>query len=134
MVCHINTDVLFICQIKAVADVNERTVVVIHSVGPVDMTWAEHPNISAIVWAGLPGQESGNSLADVLFGDVNPSGRLPYTIAKSVSDYPVRIDKSKEIRYTEDLNIGYRYFENKVLSRRNQEECGWFFVLTAFYV
>ncbi|KAG2180978.1 hypothetical protein INT43_008560 [Umbelopsis isabellina] len=99
--------------IKAVADANDKTVVVIHSVGPVDMAWADHPNISAIVWAGLPGQESGNSLADVLFGDVNPSGRLPYTIAKSVSDYPVRIEKSKEIRYTEDLNIGYRYFENK---------------------
>lgn len=101
-------------QIKAVADANDKTVVVVHSVGPVDMAWADHPNISAIVWAGLPGQESGNSLADVLFGDVNPSGRLPYTIAKSVSDYPVRIEKSKEIRYTEDLSIGYRYFENKV--------------------
>lgn len=78
------------------------------------MAWADHPNISAIVWAGLPGQESGNSLADVLFGDVNPSGRLPYTIAKSVSDYPARIEKSKDIRYTEDLRIGYRHFENKV--------------------
>ncbi|GAB5588478.1 hypothetical protein Unana1_03378 [Umbelopsis nana] len=99
--------------IKSVADVNPRTVVVVHSVGPVDMEWSNHPNISAIVWAGLPGQESGNALADVLFGDVNPSGRLPYTIAKSVSQYPVRIEKSKDIRYTEDLKLGYRWFESQ---------------------
>ncbi|KAI9286528.1 beta-glucosidase [Umbelopsis sp. AD052] len=98
--------------IKTVADINPRTVVVVHAVGPVDMAWANHPNISAIVWAGLPGQESGNALADVLFGDVNPSGRLPYTIAKTTSDYPVRIEKNKDIKYTEDLRLGYRWFES----------------------
>lgn len=106
-------------KIKSVADVNPRTVVVVHSVGPVDMEWSNHPNISAIVWAGLPGQESGNALADVLFGDVNPSGRLPYTIAKSVSQYPVRIEKSKNIRYTEDLKLGYRWFESQVRRRKD---------------
>src|SRR6266581_1020530 len=44
-----------------------------------------------VVWAGLPGQESGDSLADVLYGDWNPSGRLPYTIAKKQEDYPAQI-------------------------------------------
>ncbi|KAH8550850.1 glycoside hydrolase superfamily [Umbelopsis sp. PMI_123] len=97
--------------IKAVADANPRTIVVVHSVGPVDIEWANHPNISAIVWAGLPGQESGNALADVLFGDVNPSGRLPYTIAKATGDYPVPIEKNKDIRYNEELRLGYRWFE-----------------------
>jgi len=80
------------------------------------MEWSKHPNISAIVWAGLPGQESGNALADVLFGDVNPSGRLPYTIAKTIDDYPVRIEKNKDIVYTEDLRMGYRWFESTVRS------------------
>jgi beta-glucosidase len=78
------------------------------------MEWSNHPNISAIVWAGLPGQESGNSLADVLFGDVNPSARLPYTIANAESDYHSRIEKNKDIHYTEDLKLGYRWFESQV--------------------
>jgi beta-glucosidase len=63
-------------------------VVVVHAVGPVVMErWIGHPKIKAVVWANLPGQESGLALADVLFGAVNPSGKLPYTIGKSLSDY-----------------------------------------------
>lgn len=77
--------------IQAVADANENTIVVIHAVGAVLMPWIDHPNIKAVVYPGLPGQESGNSLADVLFGDVNPSGRLPFTIAKKEEDYPAHI-------------------------------------------
>lgn len=61
------------------------------------MDWIDHPNVKAVVWAGYPGQETGNSLADVLFGDVNPSGRLPYTIAKRVSDYPAHVSKALEV-------------------------------------
>lgn len=61
------------------------------------MPWSNHPNIKAIVLPGLPGQESGNSLADILFGDVNPSGRLPYTIAKAKEDYPAKIDHGMSV-------------------------------------
>lgn len=61
------------------------------------MPWSNHPNIKAIVLPGLPGQESGNSLADILFGDVNPSGRLPYTIAKRKEDYPAKIDHGMSV-------------------------------------
>ena len=75
--------------INAVAAVNNNTIVVVHSVGPVILEpWIDNPNVTAVVWANLPGQESGNSLVDVLYGDVNPSGKLPYTIAKSADDYP----------------------------------------------
>ncbi|KAJ3412705.1 hypothetical protein HDV05_000333 [Chytridiales sp. JEL 0842] len=73
--------------IKAVADVNQNTIVVLHTVGAVDMPWIDHPNVKAVVFALLPGQESGNAIADVLFGDVNPSGRLPFTIHRQRSDY-----------------------------------------------
>jgi hypothetical protein len=86
-----------------------------------------------LVWAGLPGQEAGNSLADVLYGNWNPSGRLPYTIAKKVEDYPAQLLISNssnvlEIPYTERfvlllfdrfyvaysqirLEIDYRHFD-----------------------
>jgi beta-glucosidase len=104
--------------VKAVAAVNNNTIVVVHSVGPMTVEeWIEHPNITAVVWAGLPGQESGNSLVDVLYGAVNPSGRLPYTIAKQDADYPTSIDylstdtpKEPQVNYDEKLNIDYRHF------------------------
>lgn len=69
-----------------------------HSVGPVLMPWANHPNVKAILWPGLPGQESGNSIADVLFGDLNPSARLPYTIAKKAEHYPAKVSRELEVR------------------------------------
>ncbi|KAI8080068.1 glycoside hydrolase superfamily [Halteromyces radiatus] len=99
--------------IQTVADANKNTIVVIHSVGPILMPWINHPNIKAVVWPGLPGQESGNSLADVLYGDVNPSGRLPYTIAKNQEDYAAAATSDLEIDYSEKLNIGYRWFDAK---------------------
>jgi beta-glucosidase len=93
--------------VLAVATQNPNTIVIVHSVGPLIVEpWIDHPNVTAVghfriwylystlteifqvVWAGLPGQEAGNSLTDVLYGDYNPSGRLPYTIAKLPSDYP----------------------------------------------
>ncbi|KAI7874859.1 hypothetical protein K492DRAFT_137251 [Lichtheimia hyalospora FSU 10163] len=97
--------------IQAVADANENTVVVIHAVGAVLMPWINHPNIKAVVYPGLPGQESGNSLADVLFGDVNPSARLPFTIAEKEEDYPAHIGHDFDVEYTEKLQVGYKHFD-----------------------
>jgi len=104
--------------IKTVAANNNNTIVVVHSVGPLILEeWIDHPNVTAVLWAGLPGQESGDALADVLYGDWNPSGKLPYTIAKNASDYsggivtdsdPVSI---KQVPYTEKLLIDYRHFD-----------------------
>lgn len=68
--------------------------------------------ISAILLAWQLGMESGNAVADVLTGQVNPSGRLTDTIAKTYADYPARNFGNKaENRYTEDIFVGYRYFE-----------------------
>lgn len=76
------------------------------------MPWIDHPNITAILWPGLPGQESGNSLADVITGKVNPSGRLPYTIAKRLEDYNVHIDPRTVVKYSEKLLLGYKWFDH----------------------
>ncbi|TDZ33593.1 putative beta-glucosidase E [Colletotrichum spinosum] len=102
------------------------TIVVIHSVGPVEMErWIEHPGVKAVLYANLPGQESGNALADVIFGDVNPSGKLPYTIAKSLKDF----GKGGQVLYlpngvipqqdfTEGLYIDYRHFDKNGIEPR----------------
>ena len=92
--------------VRAVASQNNNTIVVINSVGPLILEpWIEHPNVTAVVWAGLGGTETGNALVDVIYGAANPSGRLPYTIAKSVEDYPAQLvlgGQGEEI-----LNITY---------------------------
>lgn len=103
--------------IRAVANQNNNTVVIVHAVGPVLMEeWIEHPNVTAVVWANLPGAESGNSLVDVLWGDYNPSGRLPYTIARRREDYSADVlynDNAThaQINFTEGIMVDYRHFD-----------------------
>ncbi|KAJ1544068.1 hypothetical protein HK405_008900, partial [Cladochytrium tenue] len=98
--------------IEAVAAIKE-TIVVIHSPGAVDMTgWSTLPNVKAIIYALMPGQETGNSIADVLFGDVNPSGRLPFTVAADRADYAADVVYSTDpVTYSEGILIDYRWFE-----------------------
>jgi beta-glucosidase len=74
--------------ITAVADQCHHTIVILHNAGPrlVDRI-VDHPNVTAILFAHLPGQESGPALVSLLYGDTNPSGKLPYTVARNESDY-----------------------------------------------
>ncbi|KAF7313872.1 hypothetical protein HMN09_00544900 [Mycena chlorophos] len=74
--------------IEAVA---ATTIVVIPSVGPVDLSWSEHPNITAIIYAGAPGEQTGLSLVDGLYGAVNPSGRLPFSVDENEAFYGTSI-------------------------------------------
>ncbi|KAI0702482.1 glycoside hydrolase family 3 protein [Cytidiella melzeri] len=111
--------------VEAVANVNNNTVVVVNTVGPIIVdAWIDHPNVTALVWSGLPGQEAGNSLVDVLYGAYNPSGRLPYTIAKSADDYPAKVDytlislTTLQLPYSEGLFIDYRHFDQADISPR----------------
>ncbi|KAI9493635.1 glycoside hydrolase superfamily [Zychaea mexicana] len=97
--------------IEAAAEANENVVVIIHAVSPVLMPWIDNPHVRAVVWSGIPGQESGNSLVDILFGAVNPSGRLPYTIARNEEDYGVLVVNETVIEYTEKLELGYKHFD-----------------------
>lgn len=72
--------------VLAVASTCNNTVVVYSSCGPFDTVgWYDHPNVTAILNAGGLGQETGNAIVDVLFGRVNPSAKLPYTLAANVS-------------------------------------------------
>ena len=111
--------------VNAIAAVNNNTVVVVHSVGPLILeNWIENPNVTAVLWAGIPGEESGNGLVNVLYGKYNPSGRLPYTIAMNASDYPTSIDfnpvntVNPQVDYTEGLNIDYRHFMSQNITPR----------------
>lgn len=75
------------------------------------------PSVVAIVWAGIPGQESGNGLVDVLYGSTSPSGKLPYTIAKQQSDYGTAIATGDDT-YAEGLYIDYRHFDQSNITPR----------------
>ena len=102
--------------IKAIAAANPRTVVVIASGGGVDMRgWL--PRVSALLQAWYPGQEGGRAIADILFGDVCPSGKLPATFEKRWEDNPVHDsyhDKgSKKLDYTEGIFVGYRGYDKR---------------------
>ncbi|KAJ8591217.1 glycoside hydrolase family 3 protein [Rhizopogon salebrosus TDB-379] len=111
--------------ILAVAAQNNNTIVVTNSVGPLIIEpWADHPNVTAIVWANLGGNEAGNAIADILYGAWNPSGKLPYTIAKSPMDYPAQLVLGGtaadilSINYTEGLFIDYRWFDAQNITPR----------------
>ncbi|RDW58265.1 putative beta-glucosidase G [Coleophoma crateriformis] len=114
--------------VESVAAVCSNTVVVIHSPGANNLPWSDHPNVTAILAAHYPGQESGNAIVDILYGDVNPSAKLPYTIAFDESDYNTVPSRSAvgnstdpyawQSWFDEKLEIDYRYFDAHNLSVR----------------
>ncbi len=100
--------------IEAVCEANENTIVVLVSGTPVLMDrWLD--KVKAVVEAWYPGQEGGKAIADVLFGDVNPCGKLPTTFPKRIEDsapfenYPGADDK---VCYEEGIFVGYRHFDH----------------------
>lgn len=106
--------------ILAVAGANAKTVVVVKSGSAVLMPWVG--KVAALLEAWYPGQEDGNAVADVLFGTVNPSGKLPITFPRIINDtlaqdpelYP---GTKGEVHYSEGLKVGYRWYDsNKVVS------------------
>lgn len=91
--------------IRSVAEANPRTVVVVET-GAVSLVRRWSRDVEGILQAWYPGQEQGNAIADVLWGDVNPSGRLPATVPRLASQ--VMPTPSGVVRYTEGVMIGYR--------------------------
>lgn len=101
--------------ITSILAVNPRTIVSVVSPGPVLMPWSKE--VPAIIESWLPGQEAGNALADILFGIINPSGKLPVTLPNKDNEvnftprqYP-GIGHPPSAYYTEGLFIGYRYYD-----------------------
>lgn len=103
--------------IERVAGNCSNTILVIHSPGTQELEkYKNHENITAILWAGIPGQETGNSIADVLYGRVNPSAKLPFTIGKKREDYGVDAlytpnEDVPQINFQEGKHIDYRTFD-----------------------
>ncbi|KAG9591803.1 glycoside hydrolase family 3 protein, partial [Aureobasidium melanogenum] len=96
-----------------------NTVLVIHSVGAVEIEqYKENPNITAILWAGLPGEQSGNAIADVLYGRVNPGAKLPFTMGRKRSDYGTDVlytpnSEVPQFNFQEGVFIDYRGFDHR---------------------
>ena len=101
--------------IKRVNSAFRKTVIVLNIGSIIDMSWEKEllKNDSAILIPWQGGMESGNALADVLLGKQEPSGKLTDTIAEAYSDYPCAnsFGKKEFNNYTEDIFVGYRYFE-----------------------
>lgn len=99
--------------IKKVTTQFEKVVLIINSGNVIDLAWTQVYNFSAILFAWQGGMESGHAIADILLGDVNPSAKLPDTIARHYEDYPSAKQFGHEefVEYVEDIYVGYRYFE-----------------------
>lgn len=94
----------------------EKVIVILNVGNIIDMSWVKHygAKIGAVMYVWQGGMESGNAVADLLCGNVNPSGRLTDTIARNYYDYPssAQFGNKKANEYTEDIFVGYRYFES----------------------
>ena len=111
--------------IEALVEANSNTVVVALTGNAYAMPWLG--KVPAVVQGWYIGSEAGNAIADVIFGDVNPSGKLPFTFAKSLTDYAPHATADSlmypgvdgNVVYKEGLNIGYRYTDKLRADRVN---------------
>ena len=102
--------------IEAVSRANPDTVVVLNTGSAVTMPWLD--SVKAVVEAWYPGQEDGNSIADILFGKVDPSGKLPVTFPVGLADVPASTPAQwpgvgGTVQYSEGLLVGYRWYDAK---------------------
>ncbi|MCM1194058.1 MAG: glycoside hydrolase family 3 C-terminal domain-containing protein [Butyrivibrio sp.] len=99
-------------MLETVCSVFPRTVVLLNTGNIIDMKWVEKYRPGAVLYVWQGGQEGGSGVADVLSGDVCPSGRLSDTIARNIEDYPSTEHYGDGVRnfYAEDIYVGYRYF------------------------
>ena len=101
--------------VNRIIKANPRTIVVLNNATPILMSgWIE--KVPAVIEAFYPGQEGGNALADILFGDVNPSGKLPLTLMKrreDASDFGTYPGTKSVADYREGIFVGYRHFDKE---------------------
>ncbi len=96
---------------------NPNTIVILTSGSPVSMVEWIH-NVPAVVQAWYGGMEAGNAIAAIIFGDVNPSGKLPITFPKKLSDSPAHVSDrtypgDEKVFYEEGIFVGYRHFDTR---------------------
>jgi beta-glucosidase len=105
-----------------------NTMVIIHNAGVrlIDQ-WIEHPNVTAVIFAHLPGQDSGEAITKILYGDVSPSGKLPYSLPRNESDYGALLNPVTSTgwdqyfpqdNFTEGVFIDYRAFDMNGITPR----------------
>ena len=100
--------------IKQIAKVNKNMIVVLNVGSPTEMPWIE--KVPAVIQLWYNSQEQGNALADILFGDENPSGKLPTTFPVHLEDNPAYINypgENGKVHYGEGIFVGYRYYDKK---------------------
>jgi beta-glucosidase len=107
-----NSDTL----ISQVAAANPNTIVVLNTGSAVTMPWLG--SVAGVLENWYPGQQDGNAIAALLFGDVNPSGKLPVTFPKSLADVPASTPAqwpgtNGQVQYSEGVNVGYRWYQAK---------------------
>lgn len=107
--------------IAKVAAANPKTIVVLQTGGPVEMPWLDA--VAGVICAWYPGQEAGNSIADVLLGKANPGGKLPQTFPRKWADNPTAGNDAEiypgrdgKVRYAEDLMVGYRHYDRNAVA------------------
>src|SRR5690606_3525408 len=102
--------------IEKVMQANPNTIVVMIAGAPFDLRKVEE-DVSTLLWSWFNGSEGGNALADVLLGEVNPSGKLPWTMPKKLEDSPAhasnRFPGGETASYDEGILVGYRWFDTK---------------------
>ncbi len=119
-----------ISMLKSVTKYFKKVVVVLNTPAPLDTAWAKGEvdgiKVDSLIFAGYGGMQGGLPICDVILGRVNPSGKLVTTYAKTLEDYPTTetfINDKNYQKYTEDIFLGYRYFEtfDKEYKRVNYE-------------
>ncbi|MEU1630576.1 glycoside hydrolase family 3 C-terminal domain-containing protein [Streptomyces sp. NPDC020096] len=102
--------------ISAVAAKNPHTIVVLNTGSAVTMPWIDQ--VAGVFESWYPGQEDGTAIAALLFGDTNPSGKLPVSFPKSLTDVPASTPEqwtgsNGQVQYSEGVNVGYRWYDSK---------------------
>jgi beta-glucosidase len=102
--------------IKKVLEVNPNTIVVMIAGAPFDIEDISQ-RANSLIWSWFNGSEGGNALADIILGNVNPSGKLPWTMPKKLDDSPAHATQSfpgdESVTYAEGILVGYRWFDTK---------------------